>query len=126
VEGFLAAIPDALRQADCRAVARLMEEAVGEPPVMRGSSTVGFGGYHDRYESGREGEWFLTGFSPRKNDLTLYITAGFDRHPEIMDRLGEHRTAKSCLYVKRIDDVDLEALTELIRESVAYMRKRHR
>jgi hypothetical protein len=125
VEAFLASVPDPDRRADCREVARLMEEVVGEPPAIWGASMVGFGTYHYRYDSGREGDWFLAGFSPRKNDLTLYITAGFDQWPGLMGRLGKYRTGKSCLYLKRLSDVDLDALEELIRESVAHMRERH-
>jgi hypothetical protein len=125
VETFLSEVADPDRQADCREVARLMEDVVGEAPAMWGGSMVGFGSYHYRYESGREGDWFLTGFSPRKNDLTLYITAGFARYPELMKRLGKYRTGKSCLYLKRLADVDRDALAELVRKSVADMRARH-
>jgi hypothetical protein len=90
---------------------------------MWGPSMVGFGKYRYRYESGREGEWFLTGFSPRKGALTLYLMAGFDGYEDLMARLGKYKTGKSCLYVKRLADLDLAVLRELITESVEHMRR---
>jgi hypothetical protein len=122
---FIDAVEDPERRADCRALATLMEEVTGEPPVLWGTSIVGFGRYHYRYESGREGDSFLAGFSPRKRELTLYIMAGFDRYPELMAKLGRYRTGKSCLYLKRLSDVDMAVLEELIRESVAHTRKQN-
>ncbi len=123
VEGFLRAIPDEQRRLDCLEVARIMEEATGSKPKMWGTSIVGFGEYRYKYESGREGEWFLTGFSPRKNDLTLYIMAGFDRYEDLMSKLGRFKTGKSCLYLRRLEDVDNEVLTALIRESVDHVSR---
>ncbi len=84
---------------------------------------VGFGSYHYKYASGREGDWFLTGFSPRKNDLTVYIMNGFSAYPELMAKLGMHRTGKSCLYIKKLEDIDLTILKKLIRSSLIDMRK---
>ena len=92
---------------------------------MWGPGIVGFGQYHYRYESGREGDWFLTGFSPRKANLTLYIMAGFERYEDLMSRLGPHKTGKSCLYVKRLPDLDKGVLRELVEASVAHMRRTH-
>ncbi len=92
-------------------------------PKMWGPGMVGFGSYHYKYASGREGDWFLTGFAPRKQNLTLYIMSGFERYSALLKRLGKHKIAKSCLYVKRLDDVDMDVLTQLIEESVAYVRK---
>lgn len=83
---------------------------------------VGFGDYHYRYASGREGDWFLTGFASRKNALTVYITAGFEQYAPLMQKLGRYTTGKSCLYLKRLSDVDLEVVRELVRQSVAHMR----
>ncbi len=123
VEDFLRAIPDEKRRQDCLEVARLMEAATGSKPKMWGPSIVGFGDYRYKYESGREGEWFLTGFSPRKKDLTLYIMAGFDRYEVLMSKLGRFMTGKSCLYLRRLDDIDTKVLTELIHESVRYMKR---
>lgn len=125
VSAFIDAVEDPDRRADCRTVAILMEAVTGEPPVLWGPSMVGFGRYHYRYESGREGDFFLVGFSPRKRDLTLYIMAGFERYPELMAKLGRYRTGKSCLYVKRLSDLDMDVLEELVRESVVHMRKRY-
>lgn len=122
VEAFLDGIENEGRREDCRAVAQLMREVTGEDPVLWGPSIVGFGSYHYRYESGREGDWFLTGFAPRKTALTLYIMAGFPRFDELMERLGRYRTGKSCLYVNRLDDVDLDVLRELVTRSVEHMR----
>lgn len=90
---------------------------------MWGSSIVGFGSYHYRYESGREGDWMLTGFSPRKQALTLYMMGGFQRHDELMNKLGKYKTGKSCLYVKKLEDIDLDVLRQLVAESVDYMRQ---
>lgn len=89
---------------------------------MWGPSMVGFGTYHYVYESGREGDWFLTGFAPRKRALSLYVMSGFDRHEEMMERLGTFSTGKSCLYVKRLEDIDLDVLEDLLRASVEYVR----
>lgn len=124
VEAFLDAIPDAEKRQDSFALLKLMKEVTGAQPKLWGSSIVGFGSYHYKYESGREGDWFLTGFSPRKRDLTLYIMAGFSRYDELMKKLGRHKTGKSCLYVKRLADVDLATLRELIRRSVEHLAKK--
>ena len=98
-----------------------MKRAVGAEPKMWGPSIVGFGHYHYKYASGRENDWFLAGFSPRKQDLTLYIMAGFDRYDALMTKLGKHKTGKSCLYLKRLADVDVAVLEELISASVKHM-----
>lgn len=120
---FIAAIEDDQRRAECRTLAKLMKDITGAPAKMWGASIVGFGSYRYKYESGREGDWFLTGFSPRKQALTLYIMAGFDRYPELVKSLGKFSTGKSCLYVKRLDDVHVPTLKKLVRESVAFMKK---
>lgn len=91
---------------------------------MWGDSIVGFGSYHYKYESGREGDWFLTGFSPRKQNLTLYITSNFSRYEELMAKLGKYKTSKSCLYIKRLADLDLNILQELIIQSVAVKKEK--
>ena len=122
VDDFLAEVDDPSRAADCRELVDLMRDVSGAEPRMWGASIVGFGTYRYRYESGREGEWFVCGFSPRKRELTLYVMAGFSRFDELLGRLGKHRHGKSCLYVKRLDDVDRGVLRELIGESVAHVR----
>lgn len=121
VDAFLDAIADPQRRDDCRRVRALMEAATGAPAVMWGPSIVGFGRYRYRYASGREGEWPVTGFSPRKNDLTLYLMPGFEQQAALMAKLGKHKTGKSCLYLKRLADVDRVVLEELITRSVAAM-----
>lgn len=121
---FLATIADEKRRADCFSMLEIMQEASGCPPVMWGASIVGFGKYRYRYESGREGEWMVTGFSPRKNDLTIYIMPGFDQYAELMQKLGKHRTGKSCLYLKRLSDVDEVILGQLIAASVKAMESK--
>jgi hypothetical protein len=126
VEDFLDAIPDAEKRRDSRALVKLMREVAKAEPKLWGPSIVGFGSYHYKYASGREGDWFLTGFSPRKRDLTLYIMAGFGRSDELLERLGKHKTGKSCLYVKRLADLDPAVLRELIRRSVEHVAKKGR
>jgi len=118
VEAFLGTIADDTRREECLTVAKIMEKATGAKPRMWGASIIGFGSYHYKYESGREGDWFLTGFSPRKQDLTLYIMNGVERYPALMRKLGKHKTGKSCLYIRRLSDIDLQVLEELIGQSV--------
>ena len=123
VQAFLAPGADEGRRGDA-VVCSLMEEITGEPPTMWGSSLVGFGRYRYRYGSGREGEWFVVGFSPRKQNLTLYIMDGFAAYQELLGRLGKHSTGKACLYLKRLDDADHEVLRSLIAQSVEHVRAR--
>ena len=123
VEGFLNKISDEERRADCFQVANIMEEITGEKPKMWGPSIVGFGSYHYKYDSGREGDWLVTGFSPRKRDLTLYIMMGFEKHRELMEKLGKHSAAKSCLYIKRLSDIHVPTLKKLIKASVKDLRE---
>ncbi len=122
VSVFLQAIEDDRKREDCFKVLEIMQEASGEPPIMWGDSIIGFGRYKYRYASGREGDWPLTGFSPRKRDLTLYIMPGFDRYEDLLSSLGKHKLGKSCLYIKKLEDIDLKVLSELIRQSVSHMR----
>lgn len=123
VDAFIAALPDERQRADSLALVRLMSEVTGDAPSMWGSSIVGFGEYRYKYPSGREGSWFLTGFSPRKATLTLYIMSGFQRYSSLLEQLGKYRTGKACLYVKRLSDVEVDVLRELVAASVAAMRK---
>ncbi|MCB0055676.1 MAG: DUF1801 domain-containing protein, partial [Caldilineaceae bacterium] len=101
VETFLSSIEDAQKQQDCRTLIAIMQEATGAAPRMWGESIVGFGHYHYKYASGREGDWFLTGFAPRKQNLTLYIMAGFHHYDELLQKLGKFKTGKSCLYINK-------------------------
>jgi hypothetical protein len=119
VEAFLEAVPNAVRRTDGRALCALLAELTGEPPVLWGSSIVGFGTYRYRYERGREGIAPLASFSPRKAHLVIYLIGGFEgKHHRLLERLGPHRAGKSCLYVKRLTDVDPEVLRALIRRSI--------
>jgi hypothetical protein len=119
VQEFLAQVPDDQRREDAGRLCVMMQEITGEPPVMWGSSIVGFGAYHYRYASGHEGDSALAGFSPRRQHLVIYLVGEFaDRHQAVLARLGSHKTGKGCLYIKRLDDVDLDALRELIDRSV--------
>jgi Domain of unknown function (DU1801) len=123
VEAFLDAVPDERRRADARTLCALLADTTGEPPVLWGATIVGFGSYHYRYESGHEGTSALVGFSPRKPHLVLYLVGGFeDRHARLLARLGPHKTGKGCLYLKRLDDVDLDVLRELVDRSVRVKR----
>ena len=123
VENFLKQISDEERREDCFAVAKIMEEITGEKPKMWGPSIVGFGSYHYKYASGRQGDWPVTGFSPRKKDLTLYIMMGFKKHRALMEKLGKHTSSKSCLYIKRLSDIHVPTLKKLIKESVKDLRE---
>ena len=124
VSAFLKRVEDKGRRDDCLTVIAMMKDVTKEEPAMWGSSIVGFGRYHYKYESGREGEWMITGFSPRKADLTLYIMGGFEDFPDLMKRLGKHKTAKSCLYIKKLADVDLKVLKEIVKKSVKTMAEK--
>ena len=118
VEGFLEAV-DPQRRDDARALCALMAEVSGESPTMWGASIVGFGRHHYRYESGREGDTFLVGFSPRKQNLTLYIIDGFERHGERLAALGPHKLGKSCLYLKSLRGIDQGALRAIVADALA-------
>lgn len=124
VEDFLNTIEEEQKRKDAFALLEFFKEITGEKPVMWGPSIIGFGSYHYKYASGREADWMLTGFSPRKNNITLYIMQGFDNYEHHLSQLGKHKTGKSCLYVKRLEDLDLDVLRKLISESVEYMRNK--
>jgi hypothetical protein len=113
-KAFLAAVPDPERRADALAMLELMAAITGQEPQLWGPSIVGFGTYRYHYESGREGDWFPVGFSPRKRDLTLYLLQGFPERAELLERLGPHREGKSCVYIRRLADVDPAVLRALI------------
>jgi hypothetical protein len=115
VDKFIKSQPDAQTREDCFTIAKLMKEATGAEPKMWGSSIVGFGTHHYKYASGREGDWPIVGFSPRKQNLTLYAMAGHDR--ELLKKLGKHTVGKGCLYIKRLSDVDLPTLKKVIKKA---------
>lgn len=121
VEAFLNGVADDKKRQDSFTILKLMQEVTGAEPKLWGDNIVGFGRYHYRYASGREGDWFLTGFSPRKQNLTLYIMAGFDQYEAMLAQLGKFKTGKSCLYIKKIEDIDLPTLRQLVQQSVDHM-----
>ena len=104
------------------AVLEIMRRVTGETPKMWGSSIIGFGTYSYKYESGREGEWFLAGFSPRKQNITLYIMSGFSAYEKLLEKLGKHKTGKSCLYINKLEDIDVKVLEELVRQSITHVQ----
>ena len=125
VDAFLQSIPDEQKRKDAFTIVDIMRKAARAEPEMWGTNIVGFGTSRIHYANGREADWFLTGFSPRKQNLTLYIMGGFEQHGELLKSLGKHKTAKSCLYINRLDDVNLPILRKLIKQSVQSMKKTH-
>lgn len=123
VEGFLNSVEDEQKRADCFEILKMMKQVTKETPKMWGSSIIGFGSYHYKGASGREGDWMLTGFSPRKQNLTLYLMGGFDLHKDLLKKLGKYKTSVGCLYIKQLDDVDKTVLKKLVTESVKTMKK---
>jgi hypothetical protein len=123
VKKFLDSIEDEQKREDSYRVMKMMQEITGCEPKMWGRSIVGFDTYHYEYSSGQSGDWMVTGFSPRKANLTLYVMNGFVDMDDKLSRLGKHKIGKSCLYIKRLSDVDENILREMIKDSVAYMKK---
>ncbi|GAA4354271.1 DUF1801 domain-containing protein [Kangiella marina] len=123
VGDFLNRIEHDQKRADSFEILKLMQEVTKEEPRMWGDSIIGFGEYHYTYASGREGDWFLVGFSPRKQNLTLYIMAGMNRYPDLLEKLGKHKASKSCLYINKLEDVDKKVLKQMLRKSAAYTKK---
>jgi len=121
VDEFLASVENDRRRDDAMTVCKMMQEITGEEPAMWGPTMVGFGTYHYKYDSGREGDWFVAGFAPRKASLVVYIMSGFKRHDVLMKKLGKHKTGGSCLYINKLSDVDMDILRELISRSVEYV-----
>jgi hypothetical protein len=125
VESYLSAIEDEARRKDCVALARLMTRATKQKPKMWGTSIVGFGSYHYKYDSGREGDSCLTGFSSRKGDISIYLTADFPGREGLLAKLGKHKMAKGCLSVRKLSDVDPRVLERLVVRSVAERKRNH-
>jgi hypothetical protein len=123
VEDFLNTIEDEQKRKDCFEIAKIMTQVTKEKPKMWGASIVGFGTYHYKGASGREGDWMLTGFSPRKQNLTLYLMGGFDMHKDLLKKLGKFKTSVGCLYIKKLDDVDKKVLKQLVTQTVKTMKK---
>jgi hypothetical protein len=125
VTAFINSIGDERKRADARKVAAMMRKATGKRARMWGTSIVGYGTYHYKYASGREGDFLMTGFSPRKQALTVYVIPGFSHFGTLMNKLGIYKTGKSCLYIKRLSDIDEKILEQLINRSVKHMRKHY-
>ena len=123
VTEFLDSVKNDKKRQDSYKILELMQEVTGERPKMWGKSIIGFGTYQYKYASGREGEWFLVGFSPRVQALTLYIMSGFDSYDDLLQKLGKYKTGKACLYVNKLEDVDQDVLKKLVTESVEHMKK---
>jgi len=125
VEKFLNSVKDEQKRLDSFEILEMMKKITKEEPKMWGPSIVGFGKYHYKYASGHEGDNCIAGFSPRKNALTIYILPGFEKYDSLMKKLGNYKTGKSCLYIKKLDDVDTKVLTELISDSYKYMKQKY-
>lgn len=125
VPAFLKSVENPKRREDAKTIKALMDKITGWKAKMWGPSIVGYGQYHYRYDSGREGDFMVTGFSPRKQALTVYIMPGFSNYDDLMAKLGKHKTGRSCLYINKLEDVDMKVLEALIRKSIAYMKKKY-
>jgi hypothetical protein len=125
VTGLINAIPEARKRADAKKVLAIMKKITGEKPVMWGTSIIGFGTYHYKYASGQEGDWMITGFSPRKQNLTIYIMPGYNLSQPLLKKLGKHKTGKSCLYINKLEDIDLKILEQLIDKGYKEMKKKY-
>ena len=123
VSKFIKSVPNKQVQEDCHKIVEIMQKATKAEPKMWGTSIIGFGTYHYKYASGREGDWMLIGFSPRKQALTLYIMSGFDEYDDLLKKLGKFTKGKSCLYIKKLEDVDTKVLNQLVTKSVRHMKK---
>ena len=125
VESFLDKLPDQKVREDCIALIRLMKKATGAAPKMWGAGIVGFGKYHYKYDSGHEGDSCLTGFSPRKQNISLYLMPGLTDHPDSLKKLGKHKAGKGCLYIKKLEDVNFDILENLVKQSVDFLKKKY-
>ncbi len=125
VEGFLNTVEHPVKKTDSFTLLQLMTDITGVAPKMWGESIVGFDTYHYVYASGREGDWPMVGFSPRKQNISLYIMPGFVNFGPLLEKLGKHKTSKACLYINKLADVDIEILKELIQQSITYMREKY-
>ena len=123
VEKFINAVKDEQERKDCYEILKMMQQVTKAEPKMWGSSIVGFGSYHYVGKSGREGDWMLTGFSPRKQNLTLYLMGGFDVEKDLLKKLGKYKTSVGCLYIKKLEDVDKKVLKDLVAASVKRLKK---
>jgi hypothetical protein len=118
---FIESLTDEQRKQDSYAIAKMMKQITGDEPEIWGKNMIGFGEYHYKYPSGHEGNWFKTGFSPRKKEFSIYIMSGFEKYELLMKDLGKYRTGKSCLYIKKLSDIDEAVLKKLVKKSVEYI-----
>lgn len=125
VDVFINAVADERQREDAKQITAMMERLSGHPPKMWGPNIVGFGSYHYKYESGHEGEMARIGFSPRKGQTVLYIIDGYDKYADLLAKLGKHKTGKSCLYIKRLSDIDQDVLEQLCSNSLDYMAAKY-
>jgi hypothetical protein len=125
VQDFVAALPEEQRQKDCLAIIDIMKNTTGFEPRMWGPGIIGFGSYHYKYESGHEGDAALVAFSPRKTEFALYI-ANFDGKEDLLKKLGKHKTAKACVYIKKVEDINIEILKKLITGSVKFYKAKYK
>lgn len=124
VEDFINSVDDDKKKADSKVIMDLMSKATNDKPKMWGSSIIGFGSVVLKYETGREMDWMKIGFSPRKQNITLYVLNGFDRQEELLNQLGKHKIGKGCLYINKLEDIDMDILKELIKESAQHKTSR--
>ncbi len=125
VKAFIETVDNEQKRKDAYELVALFEKVTGEKAVMWGSSIIGFGQYHYKYDSGREGDFMLAGFSPRKTKFSIYIMAGFSRYDNYLEKLGKHKTGKSCLYVNKLADIDQSILEEMIKDSVKFVQEKY-
>jgi len=126
VSAFIKKLPDAQRQKDALAIIEIMKAQSGFEPKMWGPAIIGFGSYHYKYESGREGEAPLVGFSPRKTEFALYLTSAFENREELLKRFGKHKAAKACIYIKKIEDIDTAVLKKMIANSIRFLKTKYK
>lgn len=126
VTDFINSIPDETKKTDCFALIEIMKEQSGFEPKLWGPGIVGFGSYHYKYESGREGEAPLVAFSPRKSEISLYLSSSFENREELLLQFGKHKSAKACIYVKKLNDINLDILKKMISLSIKQVKRLHK
>jgi hypothetical protein len=126
VTKFLNAVEDERKRKDCFEIVEIMRQVTGMPPKMWGTSIIGFGSYHYKYESGHEGDMCLMGFSPRKQNIVLYGMGGAERNAELLQKLGKHKTGKGCLYINKLGDVSMDVLKKIIKASFEYLKQKYK
>ena len=126
VSEFIDAVPDEQRKKDALAIIKIMKEQSGFEPKMWGPSIIGFGSYHYKYESGHEGDAPLVGFSPRKSEFALYLTSNFDGKGDLLKQFGKHRTGKACIYIKKLEDINIEILKKMVTNSLTFFKEKYK